>query len=190
MPEAFEQQIDSILRHDPLRWRLLKIVSNLKLPDCWIAGGFVRNAVWDALHGRSPQPPNGDVDVIWFDPKRCDERLDRDTEDKLRAAVPSIDWSVKNQARMHFRNDDKPYQSSSDAMRYWPETATAVAVRLGRRDKLEIASPLGLDDLFNLLLRPTERFASEKLPIYEERVRSKAWIGLWPRLKRAESDGS
>ena len=161
-------------------------VSHLELPDCWIAAGFIRNAVWDALHGRTPQPPGCDVDVIWFDPDRCHERLDRDIEEKLRAVVPSIEWSVKNQARMHARNDDKPYDSSSDAMRYWPETATAVAARICGRDQLEIASPLGLDDLFKLLLRPTQRFANEKLPIYEERVRSKAWIELWPLLKRAE----
>lgn len=190
MPEAFHRQIDAILRRDAVRWRLLDVVSHLKLPDCWIAAGFIRNAVWDALHGRIPQPPNGDVDVIWFDPDRCHERLDRDIEEALRAAVPSIEWSVKNQARMHSRNGDKPYQSSSDAMRYWPETATAVAARRGGTNELEIASPLGLEDLFNLLLRPTQRFANEKLPIYEERVRSKAWIELWPLLKRAEPDGS
>jgi uncharacterized protein len=190
MPEAFEQQIDAILRRDAVRWRLLEVVSNLELPDCWIAAGFIRNAVWDALHGRTPQAPNGDVDVIWFNPDRCHERLDRDIEEELRAVVPSIDWSVKNQARMHSRNDDKPYQSSTDAMRHWPETATAVAARRSGRDELEIASPLGLDDLFNLLLRPTQRFANEKLPIYEERVRSKAWIEFWPLLKRAEPDGS
>jgi hypothetical protein len=190
MPEAFERQIDTILRRDAVRWRLLEVVSNLELPDCWIAAGVIRNAVWDALHGRRPQAPNGDVDVIWFDPDRCQERLDRDIEEKLRAVDPSIVWSVKNQARMHSRNDDKPYQSSTNAMRYWPETATAVAARRSGNDELEIASPLGLDDLFNLLLRPTSRFANEKLPIYEERIRSKAWIELWPLLKRAEPVGS
>lgn len=186
MPEAFEQQIDAILRRDAIRWRILNTVSHLELPDCWIAAGFIRNAVWDTLHGRTPQPLNGDVDVIWFDPDHCHERLDRDIEEKLRAVAPSVEWSVKNQARMHGRNDDKPYSSSSDAMRYWPETATAVAARLIGTDQLEIASPLGLDDLFKMLLRPTQRFANEKLPIYEERVRSKAWIDLWPLLKRAE----
>jgi uncharacterized protein len=185
MPEAYEQQIDAILRRDAVRWRLLEVVSNLELPDCWIAAGFIRNAVWDALHERSPQVPNGDVDVIWFDPDRCQEGLDRGIEEELRAVDPSIDWSVKNQARMHSRNADKPYQSSTDAMQYWPETATAIAARRSGNDELEIASPLGLDDLFNLLLRPTQRFANEKLPIYEERVRSKAWIESWPLLKRA-----
>lgn len=91
---------------------------------------------------------------------------------------------------MHSCNDDKPYLSSTDAMKYWPETATAVGARRIGKGELEIASPLGLDDLFSLLLRPTQRFANEKLPIYEERVRSKAWSELWPLLKRAEPDGS
>ena len=29
----------------------LERVAQLGLPDCWIAAGFVRNAVWDVLHG-------------------------------------------------------------------------------------------------------------------------------------------
>ena len=95
MPEDFERKIDSILRRDAVRWRLLDVVSQLELPDCWIAAGFIRNAVWDALHGRAPKLPNGDVDVIWFDPDRCNERHDHGIEEELRAAVPSIEWSVK-----------------------------------------------------------------------------------------------
>ena len=176
MREAHDLQVSSILRSDPIRWHLLGLVADLGLPDCWIAAGFVRNAVWDALHNRQPRPPLGDVDVIWFDPDRIEEWHDHRIEETLRVAAPSIDWSVKNQARMHTRNGDSPYQSATDAMRYWPETATVVAARRIGRDQLEIASPLGFDDLFNLLLRPTPRFIAEKLIIYERRVSSKAWM--------------
>jgi len=83
---------------------------------------------------------------------------------------------------MHVRNSDSPYQSATDAMRNWPETATVVAARRSGRDQIEIASPLGLDDLFNLVLRPTQRFMAEKLAIYEERVSAKAWMTEWPLL--------
>jgi len=34
--------------------RLLRSVEELALPDCWIGAGFIRNAIWDALHGRTP----------------------------------------------------------------------------------------------------------------------------------------
>lgn len=36
---------------------------------------------------------------------------------------------LRNQEQMHIRNGDQPYSSALDAMRYWPETATAVATR-------------------------------------------------------------
>ncbi len=172
-----------ILRADPMRWHLLHLVRLLDLPDCWIGAGFVRNAVWDHLHRRSPSLPTGDVDVIWHDPERIDPTEDRKHEARLRAAEPSITWSVKNQARMHIRNGHAPYASAVEAMRYWPETATAVAARRRGPEDCEIAAPLGLDDLFNLALRPTPHFSGEKRFIFEERLQTKAWVAHWPRLR-------
>lgn len=175
--------IASIIRQDPLRWHVLAMVRALHLPDCWVAAGFIRNAVWDHLHQRSPSPPAGDVDVIWFDPARTDPTEDRKYEELLRLQEPSITWSVKNQARMHSRNHDAPYASAADAMRFWPETATAVAVRRLASDDCEVAAPLGLDDLFELILRPTARFCGEKRAVFEDRMASKGWLENWPSLR-------
>jgi hypothetical protein len=102
-------------------------------------------------------------------------------------AAPSIGWSVKNQAWMHSRNGDAPYTSATDAMRYWPDTATAVAVRRNGPDACEVAAPFGLDDLLNLILRPTPRFLGEKRGIYEDRLRTKGWTASWPLLREAEA---
>jgi len=174
--------IVSVLRNDPLRWRLLGLAAQLNLPDCWIGAGFVRNAVWDHLHDRAPSPPSGDVDVIWFDAHRLNPELDRALETQLLEQEPSIQWSVKNQARMHTRNGDTPYLSAVDAMRHWPETATAVAARrVGPRD-CEVACPLGSDDLLELRLRPTPRFIGEKRAIFNQRVEAKRWLSTWPKL--------
>lgn len=176
-------QVVAILRADPLRWHLLGVVSALSLPDGWVGAGFVRNAVWDHLHGYSFSAPTGDVDVIWHDPLCVDAAEDRKHEAALHVVEPKFAWSVKNQARMHGRNGDEPYSSATEAMRYWPETATAVAVRRIGPDDCEVAAPLGLDDLMHLVLRPTARFAGEKHHIYEERVRSKGWVKAWPLLR-------
>ncbi len=83
---------------------------------------------------------------------------------------------------MHLRNGDQPYASATDAMIYWPETATAVAVRLAADDELEIAAPFGLDDLFDLVVRPTERFREEKRHQFVERLQNKQWLTKWPGL--------
>ncbi|CAH0650303.1 MULTISPECIES: nucleotidyltransferase family protein [Pseudomonas] len=178
-------KIQAIISDDPIRWRLLEIVRSLGLPDCWIGAGFVRNAVWDYLHGRNSSPISTDVDVIWFDAHRCTPEQDEALEAVLRDLEPNVLWSVKNQARMHVQNGDKPYLSATDAMRYWPETATAVAVALREKDSCEVAAPLGLDDLFDLVIRPAGRFATEKTAIYQSRLKSKNWAEIWPQLKPA-----
>ncbi|WP_173581695.1 nucleotidyltransferase family protein [Acetobacter musti] len=178
-------KISTLLRTDPLRWRLLGAVRSLNLPDCWIGAGFVRNAVWDHLHRRPASSPGSDIDVIWFDPDRTDPEEDRRLEAVLQAKELSVSWSVKNQARMHERNGDLPYLSAVDAMRYWPETATAIAARRDASDHCQIAAPFGAADLLNLILRPTPHFSCEKKSIYRTRLRDKGWTSTWPLLRDA-----
>jgi hypothetical protein len=180
------QALHALIQKDEERKRILSLVASLDLPDCWIAAGFVRNAVWDATHGRLPSPPSGDVDIIWFDLSRREKEVDQELEARLRQLDGSIDWSVKNQSRMHTGNGDQPYRSSSDAMRYWPETATATAIRSLRDDELEISAPFGLDDLYGGIIRPTPRFGGEKRVIFDERVARKQWLTQWPLLRIAE----
>ncbi|UQS16150.1 nucleotidyltransferase family protein [Pseudomonas sp. HS6] len=178
-------KIQSIISDDPIRRRVLKIVHSLKLPDCWIGAGFVRNAVWDHLHGRVSSPFSTDIDVIWFDAECYTPEEDEALEAILKGLEPSANWSVKNQSRMHIQNGDEPYLCSIDAMRYWPETATAVAARLQGGGLCEIAAPLGVDDLLGLVVRPAGRFATEKKAIFQDRFKSKKWMKMWPLLTLA-----
>ena len=158
-------QLRAILRNDPWRSRVLGLVRSLELTDCWVGAGFIRNAVWDHLHGRPATRCSGDVDVLWFDPCRVAPCEDLRIEAELRALEPSIEWSVKNQARMHERNGDARYASVTHAMLGWPETATAVAAQWTELGDCEIAAPFGIEDLFSLILRPTPRFMGEKYQI-------------------------
>jgi hypothetical protein len=175
--------LQTILTDDPWRRDVLAAVRSLALPDCWVGAGFIRNAVWDYLHDRPPSRHAGDVDVIWFCPKRARPENDREAEAALRALDPAVDWSVKNQARMHLRNGDASYASAIEAIGHWPETATAVAARQTAEGSFEIAAPFGLGDLFDLILRPTPSFAGEKRRVYLDRIESKRWLTIWPRLR-------
>src|SRR5690349_2739285 len=81
---------------------LLSHVESLGLPDGWIGAGFIRNAVWDVLHGRPIDISHlNDVDVIFFDPDAAGRERESELECRLRAIAPGTLWSVKNQARMH-----------------------------------------------------------------------------------------
>lgn len=174
--------LETILLSDPLRRQALEVVARCGLPNCWIGAGFVRDAVWDHLHGCPKVAPTGDVDVIWFASAQSREEDDLLVEQELRCEMPGLRWSVKDQARMHLRNGDAPYVSIADAMWHWPETSTAVAVRLKLSVAIEVNAPFGLDDLFALRLRPTPEFQTKKLSIFTDRVSSKHWIERYPRL--------
>jgi len=161
--------------------RLLRSVDELKLPDCWIGAGFVRNAVWDALHGRLPDCSMlNDVDVVFFDSVDSSAARDRAIEATLTARTPNIPWDVKNQARMHVRNDGPPYIDTADAIARWPETATAVAARLSQ-GRVELVAPHGVADLIGLIVRPTPAFGSRRHEV-ARRVASKNWRARWPKL--------
>ncbi len=81
---------------------------------------------------------------------------------------------------MHQRNNHEPYRSTADALLYWPETATAVAVRISSSTLIEIVAPYGLDDLFALRLRATPLFEGHKQDIFWQRVVEK---GGWSAIR-------
>jgi hypothetical protein len=58
--------IADLIKTDKGRMQILAYAKELGLPDCWVAAGFVRNMVWDYLHG-FPSTPLNDIDVIFFD---------------------------------------------------------------------------------------------------------------------------
>lgn len=161
---------------------LLRPVAALGISDCWVGAGVIRNAVWDYLHGIPAEPlVESDVDVVYCD--HSDAGLERDLaiEGRLRDEFPNVPWSVHNQARMHERNGDAPYRNTEEAIRRWPETATAVAARL-LGDNVEVIAPYGIGDLVAMIVRPTPAFA-HKLPVYRNRLASKNWARRWPMLR-------
>ncbi|WP_242123440.1 nucleotidyltransferase family protein [Sphingobium sp. Sx8-8] len=181
----YRGDLTALILADAARLSALRAVRSLGLTDCWIAAGFVRDAVWDHLHGYAPRPPYGDVDTVWFNPDRRDAAWDVAIGTGLSRRLPQFDWSVKNQARMHTRNGDRPYRSVADAMTFWPETATAVAIRLTDDGLLEVNAPLGLEDLFSLKLAPTSAFSGAKYAQFEARIAAKGWLRRYPMLRRS-----
>ncbi|WP_334072834.1 MULTISPECIES: nucleotidyltransferase family protein [Paenibacillus] len=158
----------------------LKAVADLDLPEGCIAAGYLRNFVWDVLHGYEERTPLQDVDVLYYDPYCLDEEAEKEYDKQLRLKVPERNWSVKNQARMHIRNGNPPYASVEDAMRYWPETATAVSARWNRTGRPEFLAPYDLEDLLQLRVRQSPLFSDRNF--FLKRVHDKAWLRIWPRL--------
>jgi hypothetical protein len=162
-------EIAKFLECQPLILSILKQTEALSIEDCWVGAGLIRNAIWDYLHGRPVELLlDSDVDVVYRDLTDTDPERDVAIEKHLFGENGDIPWSVHNQARMHSRNGDAPYRNTEDAIRYWPETATAIAARLRGR-AVEVLAPHGVEDLVNLIVRPTPAFV-QKQSIYSARV--------------------
>jgi hypothetical protein len=185
MNEMLLQDLVDLIRGDTSMLTALDAVRSLELKDGWITAGFVRNRVWDHLHDFPAMTPLNDIDVIYFDAERLDEAFEKRMEAELNRLLPGLPWQVKNQARMAERNGDPPYHSIDDALEHWCETPTAVGVRLHHDGDIQVTAPLGLDDLFDMVVRPTP-FAlahPHKLAQYKDRMIKKNWPQLWPKVK-------
>ncbi len=174
--------VEDCLATSQWHMNVLRVVADMSLPDWAIGAGFVRNLVWDRLHGRGCQALPADVDVLYYSESHVGCRAEEEITNRLAATMPGTPWSVKNQARMHIRNGDQPYRCTLDAIGFWLETPTAVAVNLETDDKIEVLAPYGVADLIDLRVRPTP--AGRRKPhAYSARVKDKKWQERWPKLR-------
>ncbi len=181
MPDSAQDLVMDCIRSSPWHMHTLQAVRAVDLPNWAIGAGFVRNAVWDRLHDHPALTPLADVDVLYFDANDIGRDRERRVETRLDGALADRPWSVRNQARMHLRNGDPPYASTLDAMRFWLETPTCVAVRLEANDELSLLAPYGLRDLVKLRGRPTPA-GRRKVGAYQDRMRQKDWPAIWPKV--------
>ncbi len=173
-------RIVELIKQDQFRLFALECVYSLNLPQGYLAAGFVRNLVWDHLHCKQASTALNDLDVIYFDPNENDANAFLEHEARLNAMAPEFNWQVRNQARMHERNNDKPYVSAIDAMSYWPEKETAIAIRKLDDGNYECVSAFGFESLFCLQVTYNPK---RQLNVFNNRVKSKNWLVQWPQLR-------
>ncbi|WP_242206257.1 nucleotidyltransferase family protein [Aestuariivivens insulae] len=172
------KQLINIIESDDWMIQTLKTVRDLNLNDCWIGAGFVRNKIWDYKHGKKRTELN-DIDVIYYNKTKALKNDDLLIENKLKTITSNLNWSVKNQARMHIKNNHKQYINCYEAISFWPDTATSIAIRLTPNNTIDFIAPYGLDDLFNLMVIPTPQF---DLNTYHNRIKKKNWKEKWNKL--------
>jgi uncharacterized protein len=163
---------ENVLREliDSCAWmrRVLATVREAGPPDGWVGAGAVRDLVWSQMYGSGFDPGEvHDVDVAYFDPGDLSRDRDDQATRRLLEAWPQVPWQARNQAAVHtwypakFGGDPvEPLLSIADAVATWPETATAVVLRLGPAGEIQLCAPLGLDDLLAGVWRRNPRRVS------------------------------
>ena len=180
-----EKDIINLIEKDEWMVSILSIAEKLNFPDWVIGAGFVRNKVWDYLHGYAKKEvETNDIDLVYFDQNGNDQKTDEELSQKLQNET-DIKWEIVNEAYAHKWNNLPPYKSTEDALYQWPETATGIGVRL-EGGKLKLIAPHGINDLVNLIVRPSPTFR-DGIGRVKERAKEKRWIEKWPKLILADS---
>ena len=191
--DELEARLVSLVRCSPVLMRALRAARSVNPPDWVIGAGAIRDRAWDHLHGFTRATPVKDVDLAFFDPVSLDGERERGVQRALTAQAPELAWDVTNQAGVHlwyphvFGVEVDPLASTSDAVATWPETATAIGVRLLSDDTIRVVAPYGLDDLFGLVCRRNPRRATREQ--YRRRVENKRIAKRWPRVTILDADG-
>ncbi|HUC79053.1 MAG TPA: nucleotidyltransferase family protein [Candidatus Saccharimonadales bacterium] len=182
MKKITERDLQTLIESDQWMMKVLRTAEKLNLSEWWIGAGFLRNKVWDYIEDNTIAP-DCDVDLVYFNSGDTNAETDHSYDKDMNNKYPFAEWEVRNQARMHYKNNLQPFYSTSDGIAHWVETATCVAVKLDK-GKLKFLFCHGTDDLFGLIARPIGIFQDPKrITIFIDRVESKKWRERWPDLK-------
>lgn len=179
-----EKDIINLIEKDEWMMSILYTAEELNFPNWVIGAGFVRNKVWDYLHGYvKKEVDTNDIDLVYFDLNGNDQKTDEDLSRRLRKETGEK-WEVVNETYAHKWNNLPPYESIEDVLSQWPETATGIGVTL-EDGELTLIAPHGIDDLINLVVRPSPKFPAG-LEGVKKRAKEKRWFEKWPKLKLSQ----
>lgn len=172
---------------------LLEIIDDLNIKNCYIGAGCINQTIFNYYHGFELDYGINDYDIVYYDDDTSYEAEDRIIKLIMSKVNNSIKLDIKNQARVHiwfyekYGIKRKPYTSVEDAIGRWSTTVTCIGVKM-KNSRLYVYCPYGLNDLFNMVIRPVKIDISRIM--YEERC--KRWKNKWPMLKIIswESDNS
>jgi hypothetical protein len=176
-----------MVRASPTLMTVLEGVRTLDLPDWRLVSGCVYQTVWNALTGRDPDYGLKDYDAVYFDPDTSYEAEDVHIRRAAAAFAPPLDAmvEVRNQARVHLWFEAKfgepypPLMCTDQALERFVCPAFAVGIRLEADDAISIAAPFGLEDMFQMRLRPNPNRAFNAGGF--ARVAASA-LGRWPEV--------
>ncbi|MEK3713336.1 nucleotidyltransferase family protein [Paenibacillus sp. FSL R7-0333] len=180
-------RLTELFTRDTLLMDIFKRAQGLAPFPYYIGAGCLVQTVWNELTGRTPGYGISDIDIIYYDGEDLSYAAENEVVAKGDELFDSIAFPVdlKNQARVHlwygqkFGVEIKPYLSLEAAIDSWPTTVTSLGARLALNGEWQLYAPFGLEDLFQLVLRPNKALITEE--VY--RTKTQKWKSKWPELK-------
>jgi hypothetical protein len=185
--DRLAEELETIIRGSGWFMAVLEAGRDVNPADWWIGAGALRDLVWDGLHGGFEPGMVRDVDLAFFDATDLSSAAESALEHRLCERLPGVPWEAKNQAAVHtwyarrFGFEVEPLRSAAEGVSTWPETATAVGVRLLGNEEMELTAWWGLADLLQGVCRRNPRRVS--VEEFKRRIEAKNVRTRWPRVR-------
>lgn len=185
-----EARFKMIVRADPGLMHVLTTARDLGLNDWRVFSGAAYQSVWNAVTGRPAGYGIRDYDLGYFDPDTSWDAEDMVIRRVAAAFEPPFRElvEVRNQARVHiwfrgkFGERYEALSGTDEALSRFVAPAFAVGVRLEPGGEISVAAPFGLEDVFDMVLRPNPTRPVAKG--WDKAVRNAR--GRWPEIRVIE----
>jgi hypothetical protein len=190
-----EDEFRRIIASDPDIAALLAAMRTFDAPDLWLVSGVLFQTVWNVLEGRPRGHGILDIDLFYFDSDTSEEAEDRWIKPATRHfAFAAREVQLRNQARVHVWYPQKfgvPYPQlhcSCDGIRQFLMPACMIGIRPLLEGGFEIYAPLGLDDIFDRLIRPNPLWQGPRRPRYLEKAAR--YMRDWSSVRFADEEAA
>jgi hypothetical protein len=187
-------QFVRIIKQNNVLIETLDFISQLNLPNFYIAAGSVFQTIWNYYDNKPLNYGIKDIDVIYYDKDDLSKESEKEIEKKLIEFFSSRDFNyecdVHNEARMHLwkkaneRVDINQYKNSEDAIDQWIATVHAIGITKVDNE-IKVYAPYGLSDIFSKTIRPIYHKGNTK-DLYTNKVRK--WQDRFDNLNIIEWD--
>ncbi|PCJ16665.1 MAG: hypothetical protein COB02_15680 [Candidatus Cloacimonadota bacterium] len=179
-----EKKLIKILLKSSLFQTLFERWDQVKLANCYVAGGCVTQTIWNHLLKKPLLHGLNDIDLVYFE-NGLSKELELKNQNRISYLFNDLklDVDLQNEASVHtwygekFGYDILPYHSTEEGINTW---LPSFAVGLKKvEDSFIVYAPFGLFDLFSMIVRSNKKQINEK--IYNKMVaRLKK---DWPEIK-------
>jgi hypothetical protein len=177
---------------NPFNRRVLERVGALGAPDAWLVAGCLYQTVWNVLSDRPVTENIKDYDIFYFDADDTSYEAEDAVIQRAAALFQDLDVEieVRNQARVHlwyeqrFGHPRAPLESSWHGISSFLVRGTCVAITGDGAGGYRVATPYGLDEMFDGVLRPNRPYAKQDL--YTAKAAS--YAARWPWLRVEDWD--
>lgn len=175
-----------VKQHDELM-SILSFIKEYHHLNIYIGAGLIRNVTWAYLHNINICIESSDIDLVYFDSEDQNLVQYQSFTEQLQHNFPKLKWDMTNQANVHqwydkyFNTKIEAFDCLEEAIATWPETATAVAIKLNSNNELDIIAPFGLTDLLQMIIRWNPTLVDYSF--YQKRIQQKQYSTQWPKVK-------